>query len=1017
MRFSIVLSAILMLFIGKAQSQISHGGYPSTLGKEAGAASRQRTFLSSEVRIKNIDNEVERARAEKVKADCDQCKQEFFGTGIDVSVDIKRQGKKYDVDSGFIWLTTIKSETAMGMQFFFDKFFLPPGSRLYFYNDSASMVLGAFTEENNHSDKRFATQLITGRNITIEYFEPKKASIEGELHLYKVIHAFKEMYASHRYNYFGQSGDCNIDVNCPEGNDYQDVKKGVCRILFYDDDLNLSSHCSGSLVNTTSAIRSYMVLTAEHCVTNLYPEEYPRDNPKKYRISEWIFEFGYEAVNCTNPQDPFVNTKTIQGGSLISRGKLSDYALIEMSTSSIPDSYDVIYLGWDARYNSISTKAVGIHHPSGDVKKISVDNNPPSLAYTEKLPPPFDHKFAEMPGAPLNNWKVTWEKGVTEGGSSGSPLFNDNKLIIGQLRGGYSTCADRPDPGDPAAAGPDYYGRLGLSWNNPDPDYSASPLKRWLDYGNKGVLVLNSYNPRLPKCSNGVRDADESAIDCGGSCPPCNTESPQNCYNGFQDNGETDVDCGGPCLACPDGDCNNGIKDGDETGVDCGGMNCQPCTISSLTPSYVLGDFNYAGLGCFGDCKLLGAECETNGWEPHFGTPLLGSGGESGNHHLALTGRDYEQGQSELNYSYSSCAHCYASSSIYRNFFFEKDHTYIMSFKALTGETYGYETGPRFFQTIDRFTIRLVNGNQPRSGCGGAAYYTPKYYHNTPPPGNWQLPNQVIFHLVDYKNDLNEGNGWETFYFEFTPREDWTQIQLILWPASPHDQPSLAHKYRNGIEILRLDDIFLYEPEDFFNPCCKATRTISPSADFSGDVAANELVRTPTIGTLSILSGKSAKFSADQVHLRPGFHAKKGSTFHAVDGYCELSKSDGINHIWNPLENCTLPENRSIPEMLDPNWGEFFLENSDEYIGQVEKLLIYPNPTEKFATVKISFESIKQAVSFSLISPVGVRLLEENSFEKEFFARDIDVSMFPRGIYLIKVVADGKTYTQKLSVE
>ena len=1014
MRFKILLSAILIFSIARAHGQISHGGYPSTLGKGSdGMMSRKKVFQSLEVKLKSINNEAEKRRAEKIKADCDQCKEDFFGTGVDVSIDIKSKGQRHDVDSGYVWLTTVKSETALGMQFFFDKFFLPQGSRLYFYNDSASMILGAFTEENNHPDKRFATQVITGESITIEYYEPKKSSANGTLHLYKVIHVFKEMYATHRYNYYGTSGACNINVNCPDGDDYQDVKKGVCRILYYDNSLNLSRHCTGSLVNTTSAIRSYMVLTAEHCVTNPDPQPPPLDNPKKFRISEWIFEFGYEAVNCANPQDPFVNTKTIQGGSLISRGKLSDYALVEMSTSSIPDSYDVIYLGWDARYNTIPSKAVGIHHPSGDVKKISIDNNPPLLAYTEKLPPPNDHMFAEMPGAPLNNWKVTWEKGVTEGGSSGSPLFNDKKLIIGQLRGGYSTCQTSEDP---ASSGPDFYGRLGLSWNNPDPDYSASPLKRWLDYGNTGKLVLNSYYPRLPKCSNGVRDADELGIDCGGPCVACATEAPQTCYNGILDNGESDVDCGGPCLNCPTVQCDNGIKDGDETDVDCGGQFCQPCTISTLTPTYVLGDFNF-DIGCFGDCKLTSSQCESNGWEPHFGTPLLGSGRDSGNHHLVLTGKDYGEIEGSLSHTFSGCDFCYASSSIYRNFFFEKDHKYILSFKALTGESYGLETGPRFFQTIDRFTMRLVNGHQPRYNCAAASYYTPKYLMTSLGPGNWQVPNQVIFNLVDYKNDFNEGKGWQTFYFEFTPREDWTQLQLILWPAEPHDRALSDHKNRNGIEMLRIDDIFLYEPEDFFNPCCQNTITVNNSEDYSGTVTANTLVNTPGTGSLKILDGKTARFVADRVHLRPGFQAQLGSTFSAGPGYCSVSQSNGINHIWNPLENCTLPENKSAEEIFDANFGQVFLDEPDEQTPEPEILLVYPNPTEEFATVEVVFEKVRQRISFTMVSPIGAVLIQENTMSQQSFRRNIDLSDYPRGLYMIKVVADEKTFTQKLLVQ
>jgi hypothetical protein len=130
--------------------------------------------------------------------------------------------------------------------------------------------------------------------------------------------------------------------------------------------------------------------------------------------------------------------------------------------------------------------------------------------------------------------------------------------------------------------------------------------------------------PSTASCHNGVRDGNESDVDCGGGlCPSCsdglgcNTlmdcETPTCeqgicggtwvCSNLMQDGRETDVDCGGglcpPCtggLACVSNDdclselcadgictaraltCDNGVKDGRETDVDCG-ASCDPCQL------------------------------------------------------------------------------------------------------------------------------------------------------------------------------------------------------------------------------------------------------------------------------------------------------------------------------------------------------------------------------------------------------------------------------------------------------
>ena len=54
-----------------------------------------------------------------------------------------------------------------------------------------------------------------------------------------------------------------------------------------------------------------------------------------------------------------------------------------------------------------------------------------------------------------------------------------------------------------------------------------------------------------PTCTDGVQNGDETGIDCGGSCPPC--DGGATCTDGIQNGDETGVDCGGSCPPC-DGD-------------------------------------------------------------------------------------------------------------------------------------------------------------------------------------------------------------------------------------------------------------------------------------------------------------------------------------------------------------------------------------------------------------------------------------------------------------------------------
>ena len=122
----------------------------------------------------------------------------------------------------------------------------------------------------------------------------------------------------------------------------------------------------------------------------------------------------------------------------------SDYALLEMDDD--PASWwNPYFSGW-SRYSS-QTAAAGVHHPGGDPKKINFDNDQTSSC--------------NWYGSGGTHHCLSWDNGGTAGGSSGSPLFNSSKLIIGQLSGG---------SGGECGGGTDYYGKISTSWSGLD-DY------------------------------------------------------------------------------------------------------------------------------------------------------------------------------------------------------------------------------------------------------------------------------------------------------------------------------------------------------------------------------------------------------------------------------------------------------------------------------------------------------------------------------------------------------------------
>lgn len=269
---------------------------------------------------------------------------------------------------------------------------------------------------------------------------------------------------------FGTSGSCNVNVRCPEGDNYQLQRRSVVRMnvpiggfIYY---------CSGALVNNTALDRKPYLLSAEHCV--LDQNDVIIDSAA---LASIIFRFNWESQGCnTPPSSNGIPNQIVTGGRLRARSNDaggvtgSDMLLLELAINP-PASYNVFYAGWN-RTNFPSIGGAGIHHPNGDIKKIST--------FSMML---LSGTFQQAQGA---HWLVNWiptanGHGVTEGGSSGSPLFNTAGEIVGTLTGGTASCNNR--------TGTDYYGKFWYHWDK-NGTASNRQLKPWLDPLNTGQTIL-----------------------------------------------------------------------------------------------------------------------------------------------------------------------------------------------------------------------------------------------------------------------------------------------------------------------------------------------------------------------------------------------------------------------------------------------------------------------------------------------------------------------------------------------
>ena len=361
-----------------------------------------------------------------------------------------------------IWRILITSPKALSLNFIFDDFYMPEGGYLYLYNNERTDLLGAYDSNQNQDSGVLGTWLVEGDAVWLEYFEPIEVKDQGRLHIAKATHGYRNAETFKEAKGLNDSGDCNLDVDCSIGEDWEELKEHNKRSAGILLSGGGGGFCSGALINNTENDGTPYFLTANHCFSD---------------PSVWAFRFGWISPNTvcatTANSSNGPTNMTLSGATLRARDAGSDFALVEIN-QNVPEDWDRVFAGWD-RSGNTPDFTVGIHHPSGDVMKVCRDDDQPT----------------QTVNGGAQTWEITtagggWEWGVTEPGSSGSPLFDTEGRIIGQLYGGGAACSGTVDNNQF-----DYYGRLDISWEGGGS--SSTRLKDWLDPNSTGDTDVNSY--------------------------------------------------------------------------------------------------------------------------------------------------------------------------------------------------------------------------------------------------------------------------------------------------------------------------------------------------------------------------------------------------------------------------------------------------------------------------------------------------------------------------------------------
>ncbi|MDL2241463.1 trypsin-like peptidase domain-containing protein [Bacteroidales bacterium OttesenSCG-928-L03] len=464
-------------------AQISYGGEP-WLQQRAGL----RAASVPTVVMPPVDTDALREEAELLRTN-------DFAYKFETHIDLKETAAPVVLSDGRqVWQVRVRSEGALSLNLLFTEYKVPEGASLFIY--TSEQVVGRFDHRNNSPQGLLPVRPLSGDDILIEYSEPSDAAFAGKVLIGEVNHGFCDLFEGLRADDEPKADIdaylCMPDARC-EDVDEELIRSTVLLII------NGVTTCTGTLINNTSDDETPYLLTAMHCL-NTFASVSKDWNYYVSRSGTIVAFFNYDRSVCgTNMRGVEEMSLAVTTPSAINEGK--DLALLKFEQGP-PAYYNAYYAGWDLRGETTGKPHISLHHPEGAVKKYGLYNKNISLTSYPNAGLLFDA---------ASHWLISsWTVGSTHGGSSGSPLFNRDGLLVGTLTGGNSACSSTKP-----SVSQDYFSATYTAWETGDP---KTQLKTYLDPEGKGTKMHPGLDPNrdnpLMRLSNAVyNQGDEMVVD------------------------------------------------------------------------------------------------------------------------------------------------------------------------------------------------------------------------------------------------------------------------------------------------------------------------------------------------------------------------------------------------------------------------------------------------------------------------------------------------------------------------
>ncbi|BBJ22784.1 hypothetical protein W01_07110 [Candidatus Nitrotoga sp. AM1P] len=336
--------------------------------------------------------------------------------------------------------------------------------------------------DNSDAARTYWSPYVEGEEMTLEIELPLGISPDTlEVAIPSVSHFFFSILQAapgEKVSKIGQAASCEIDVSCYS--EWSPESKSIAKITFIES--GSSYLCSGTLLNDAASSGTPYFLSANHCITN-------------QTIASTLQTFWfYRSAACNNGTlNPDFQTRT-GGATLLYGSETTDTSFMQLN--KLPPA-GALYAGWSANTPKLYAHVVGIHHPQGDLQKISFGSfqSFQDCTATNPITDTYQCTFANKDNGKFLD--VAYTSGITEGGSSGAGLFetiNNAHYLIGQLRGGNPSCF---------GSGTDEYGRFDVAYRD--------ALYKWLNAGPTFLLSVSKLN-------NGTVISSPDGINCGARC-------------------------------------------------------------------------------------------------------------------------------------------------------------------------------------------------------------------------------------------------------------------------------------------------------------------------------------------------------------------------------------------------------------------------------------------------------------------------------------------------------------------